>query len=170
MKFELKNVKHSAFASRETHCYEATLYIDGVRSYSVGNDGHGGSDFIHNIQGVIPKYTLPEIFEYFASLPEQTVDVGGGRSFNIQPSLDMHTSDLMNDWLLARDLKKRLKAGVLYTCKGDGNLYGAKFKQNGTKFSLEELLKSFREDDEIDKVLNKLPFDDALDVFKATAV
>ena len=28
---ELKNIKHSEFASEETHCYEATLYVDGVR-------------------------------------------------------------------------------------------------------------------------------------------
>jgi len=30
MKIELKNIKHSEFASQETNCYQATIYIDGT--------------------------------------------------------------------------------------------------------------------------------------------
>ena len=32
MKIELKNVKYSDFASHETHCFEASVYIDGKRA------------------------------------------------------------------------------------------------------------------------------------------
>ena len=31
MKIEIKHVKYSQFASRETNCFEATVYIDGKR-------------------------------------------------------------------------------------------------------------------------------------------
>jgi len=42
MKIELKNVKHSEFASRETDCFQASVYIDGKKAGTVGNDGQGG--------------------------------------------------------------------------------------------------------------------------------
>jgi len=44
MKIELKNIKHAEFASQETNCYEATIYINGKREGLVSNDGQGGCD------------------------------------------------------------------------------------------------------------------------------
>ena len=49
MKLELKNVKHAAFASQETHCFEATLYVDGKRFATVSNEGHGGCNYEYPI-------------------------------------------------------------------------------------------------------------------------
>lgn len=40
----LKNVKHAAFASQETNCFEATVYVDGKSFCKVSNEGHGGPD------------------------------------------------------------------------------------------------------------------------------
>jgi hypothetical protein len=40
----LKNLKHAEFASEETHCYSATVYLDGKRFCLASNDGHGGPD------------------------------------------------------------------------------------------------------------------------------
>lgn len=39
---ELKNVKTSKFASEETICFEASVYVDGVKVGVVSNDGRGG--------------------------------------------------------------------------------------------------------------------------------
>ena len=44
MKLEMKNIKHSEWASEETHCYQASLYVDGKPFAIVSNDGQGGSD------------------------------------------------------------------------------------------------------------------------------
>ena len=44
MKIELKNFKHAEFASHETHCYEATVWVDGKRAFYASNEGHGGAD------------------------------------------------------------------------------------------------------------------------------
>lgn len=41
MKVELKNIKIAKFASEETLCFEATIYIDGKRSGTVKNNGWG---------------------------------------------------------------------------------------------------------------------------------
>jgi hypothetical protein len=48
MKIELKNVKYAAFASQETSCFEATVYIDGKRAGKVRNEGHGGPNIWDN--------------------------------------------------------------------------------------------------------------------------
>lgn len=44
MKLELKNIKYANWASQETACYDATLYIDGQPFATVSNSGHGGAD------------------------------------------------------------------------------------------------------------------------------
>jgi hypothetical protein len=65
MKIELKNVKHSEFASHETNCYQATIYIDGKRVGTVENDGHGGCDSVH------PYQVARQIDEYAKTLPKR---------------------------------------------------------------------------------------------------
>jgi len=44
-KITLKNFKHAEFASHETNCFEATVYLDGKKFGNVENDGHGGCSF-----------------------------------------------------------------------------------------------------------------------------
>ena len=44
MKIELKNIYYAEFASFETSCYKATIYIDGKKVGTVNNDGQGGTD------------------------------------------------------------------------------------------------------------------------------
>ena len=41
---EIKNLKVAEFASEETTCYEATVYVDGARFCIGSNQGHGGDD------------------------------------------------------------------------------------------------------------------------------
>jgi hypothetical protein len=50
-KIELRAIQTSAFASEETHCYTATLYVDGLKWGSVSNEGHGGADHFHGVDG-----------------------------------------------------------------------------------------------------------------------
>ena len=56
-KSELKNNKYAAFASKDSACYEATLYVDGKRFASVSNSGHGGCD----MQEPIKPYTHEDL-------------------------------------------------------------------------------------------------------------
>ncbi len=41
---EIKNLKYAAFASQETSCFEATIYVDGKRFCTARNEGSGGPD------------------------------------------------------------------------------------------------------------------------------
>jgi hypothetical protein len=47
MQVELKNVKVAEFLSQETTAFTATLYIDGKRTATISNNGHGGSNNIY---------------------------------------------------------------------------------------------------------------------------
>ena len=44
MKLELKKIKVCKWASEETHCYQAILFVNDKPTIEVSNDGHGGSD------------------------------------------------------------------------------------------------------------------------------
>ena len=45
MNLEMKNIKHSEFASEETYCYQGSVYLDGKPFALVKNDGRGGCDY-----------------------------------------------------------------------------------------------------------------------------
>ena len=65
MKLELKNLQHSKFASHETHCFEAKLYINGVFSAQISNDGQGGSNYVWWEKGV--PISEKELEEYLTT-------------------------------------------------------------------------------------------------------
>lgn len=95
MKIELKNIKYAAFASQETLCFSASVYIDGKRVGEVSNEGYGGANYWHpyTIEQTINKYaeTLP---------PVQWEDV------SIQPNAETLIGELMNQWLRRRSEKQ----------------------------------------------------------------
>ena len=51
MEITIKNLKTAEFASHETLCFSATVYVDGVRSFTAENDGNGGCNFYHPVKG-----------------------------------------------------------------------------------------------------------------------
>ena len=74
MNLEMKAIKFSEWASEETYCYQANVYLDGKPLAMVSNDGHGGCDrdYSHDkFKGDYREYrqTMTKIDEYFKSLP-----------------------------------------------------------------------------------------------------
>ena len=63
MKLEMKSIKHSAFASEETDCYEGYVYVDGKKAIYVSNDGKGGSDRQYT-EDRVPHTIIREIDEW----------------------------------------------------------------------------------------------------------
>jgi len=72
MKIELKNFKHAAFASEETLCFEATVYVDGKKLGEASNNGRGGCTSIY----VAPENRewLKQVEAYCLTLPGVKVD------------------------------------------------------------------------------------------------
>ncbi|CDF84881.1 Conserved hypothetical protein [Pseudomonas knackmussii B13] len=70
----LKNLKVADFASEETMCFSATVVFDGTPIAEARNDGHGGSTFVHALNG---KAALLAQAEAFAKgLPPAPLDLG----------------------------------------------------------------------------------------------
>lgn len=152
MKIELKAIQYSAFASQETNCYSANLYVDGKKIGTVSNQGHGGCDLFYGDQEAyqeadkwcrenLPKWSL-----------------GGGSSEAYETDLEQHCGDLLATWLDSRDLKRRMRNHIVF--RMDGSLYLAKFTGDQTVAASQ-----VQKRHPTAKVLNTLPFDQALTIY-----
>jgi hypothetical protein len=103
MKIELKNVKYAAFASDETHCFEATIYIDGKRAATVSNDGHGGPDEI------VPHQIADKINDYAKTLPPSDYE-----GMSIPETAETIIGDLMNSWLEQKENRRLCRKYVCF--------------------------------------------------------
>jgi hypothetical protein len=155
MELELKNIKHSARASEETHCYRASLYANGKPVAVVSNDGQGGADRVrphgkfspqlHNYTDAGGDYrsVMSKVDAYFASLPKTPYE----------QCLEFWCEDQINDWLSARKLKNHLKKSYVYHLADGAGVYAHESRPAST----------------VAVVLNDLPFADALSIWKGTA-
>jgi hypothetical protein len=143
MKIELRKVAHYPRMSEETEAFNADLYIDGVKRATVQNDGKGGCNMVH------PWQVMDEINKYAATLPPEEMF---GRMVPI--SGDYLISTVLAEHLIANDLKKALKKKILFI--RDGKCYETKggFIDETGKL----------------KILNDLPFAEALELYKKHAV
>ena len=156
MELELKNIKHSARASEETHCYQASLYVNGKPVAIVSNDGQGGADRVlphgkfspqlHNYTDAGGDYrsVMSKVDAYFASLPKTPYE----------QCLEFWCADQINDWLSARELKKKLKSGFLFQFADKVGVFTHKTRPSRAHKAI---------------ILNDLPFADALAIWKETA-
>ena len=160
MKLELKNIKHTSWASEETHCYQASLYVDGKPVAIVSNDGHGGADrdYAH------PKFkgeyraTMAEVHDYFKSLPNTPSEWFAD---GLPQKLEYWCADQVNDWLAARELRRMMRTQILFQKEGEeeAGVFGTKYyppKTDGNFWRGR-------------RILNDMPFDEALAIWKETA-
>jgi hypothetical protein len=128
MNIELKNIKHAEFASEETACFSATVYIDGEKVGDVHNDGRGGCNMYS------PWSIADRINAYAVTLPKIVdTEMKGedGLAFQYQPDADTLVDELLTAWLVAKDLRRALKSKLLYV-KQDGVVYETKPKKPHT--------------------------------------
>ena len=163
MKLELKNIKHTAWASEETHCYQASLYVDGKPLAIVSNDGHGGCDrdYAHPKFEPHTRYfgglggdyrsVMAEVDAHFKSLPNTPSE---WNEDGMEQRLEFWCADQVNDWLSARELKKKLKSGFLFQFADKVGVFAHKTRPSRAHKAT---------------ILNDMPFADALAIWKGTA-
>jgi hypothetical protein len=135
-KIELRNIKHTAWASEETHCYQATLYVDGLRWGTVSNEGHGGPDQFDGING----YGWEDIKELNQRIKE-TVPPYEYEGSSLDQDLEMICGELVNEWLRDRDFTKAMKSKVLFTKPEAQGIWQVSVKK---PFTLETTLAALR--------------------------
>ena len=103
MKIELKKIEFSERMSEETNCFVADLYINGRKAGYVKNDGHGGqTDYRGNSPA--DNDIIAQAEQYCKTLP----DINYG-TFTIKNSLEHTIDQLFEDWILAKERKKKEK-------------------------------------------------------------
>lgn len=107
---ELRNIKHTAWASEETHCYQATLYVDGVKWGTVSNQGHGGPDYFHGENG----RSDADLAELNTRIAATYPPYAYGDGETLLQDLEMVCADLVNQWLRNKDFTKAMKSSVLF--------------------------------------------------------
>jgi len=163
MKLQLKAIKHTEWASEETHCYQASLFVDGKPVAIVSNDGHGGCDREYDHPKFKGDYraTMNAVHEYFKSLPNEPSEWSED---GFAQSLEGWCGDQVNEFLSSRELKRKFKSHVVYQRKGTDALYQTKYHPTVTKgeWIIDKQAGMTR------RILNDMPFDEALTLWKAS--
>lgn len=101
MKIELKNIKIHHGLSEETHCYTATIYVDGKRAFDASNHGHGGADDYWPVKG----YEGPDESAISAWLKENRPPIVGP-DYSLEMNLEMEVSNLLDAHIAAEERKR----------------------------------------------------------------
>lgn len=156
MKIELRNVKHAAFASEETECFQATVYIDGKRAGTASNEGRGGATWIE-------PPSLNDMLDRHARTLPQITTTAGGKDFSYDATGETLIDDLLDAWLTERDLKRLLKK---VTLKVAGDPPGTFRTFAATLKPTPENLARVATKNPGAVILNSLPWAEALAIYK----
>ncbi len=161
MKIEIKNVKHSEFASEETNCFQATLYIDGKRAGIVRNDGHGGPDYFDGNRDLYDKAEA-----WLKANETWTLQISSdSEPEEIPKDLEVKVGELLEDHLISKELKNKLRRRILYVTSEKPGVY-----QLGTKFRpCTDIYEQLANQRPAWKLLNTMDFADALVIWKEQA-
>jgi hypothetical protein len=106
MKITLKNIKYSAFASEETNCFSATIYIDGKKACEVRNGGYGGPNEYGDHE------VIQQINKYAKTLPKLVCDFTDSDGKPVELEMD---ADLIIDRIVEAHLERK---ETMRLCKG----------------------------------------------------
>lgn len=157
MNIKIKNVKYSEFASEETHCFQATVYIDGKRAFGVKNDGHGGCDDYFPLDGQNGKELWEQIRKINEELGKETISWEHG---TLQNNLELVVDDLLVNWLKQGDARKLLRK-IAYIGE-DGKTFTLSAKVKPTESNLAAVQKaSWWKKDYV--LLNNMPIEEVVE-------
>jgi len=120
-KIELRAIKYAAFASEETSCFEAKVYLDGLFVAVVSNEGRGGCNMWHTkAPGIEEKLTA------WAKANEPVEYLNAEYKANNDPmdrDADSLVDRLLTEWLVLRDMRRAFKTKLLFTKADKPGLY-----------------------------------------------
>jgi hypothetical protein len=157
-RISLKNIKRAAFASHETHCFEATVCLDGDRACKVENDGKGGADHYYPYKGqsnesfnimIVKlreacadqiKIEDPETYKQFVVKTVSVTDGETGISESVTLNneinygllsdtfIEIVVCNTLNTSLIKKDIKRFMRAKVQLIEVSSGKIYEIKSK------------------------------------------
>ncbi len=135
----LKSIKYTAWASQDTHCFQAVIYLDGKRALNVENDGRGACNNYWNTKDQTTeegREMLAECgkhaYEFLKSNRALTMEVDGETiDMSDMPDselLDWLIADLVNEHLCLKEMKRCLKSKITFFDTERGDVYTFKSK------------------------------------------
>ncbi len=166
-KIELRKISHNERLSEETNAYAAQVWVDGVHVCDVSNHGTGGCDEQHPAKGKT-NADVAALNDYIkTTYPKEAYDFGEGHKGESEQDLETVCGHLLADHLITKDLQRLLKRTVAYFDPKDKSIRSYKGKAEGVQRAHLITLTLRKTPDAI--ILNKLPFADALQLFKPAA-
>ncbi len=172
MKLELKNIKHSEFASHETFCYEANLYVNGKPFAHVSNDGQGGADYLYRddrfldgeawnkCHALLKIHCEKEYARDYGHEWNNPDDGLIGMEYMLKGTIETACHELMTDYLIRKALNKALKE----PCYLDGNQIVSYNVSSKRPNIFDQIRRQLEKPDLV--FLNELPKDEAFKLFK----
>ena len=161
MKIEVKSVKHAAFASQETMCFTADLYVNGTKLGSVRNEGCGGAN-IFEVYGREVRAVMDEADAYCKTLPKVSNEFDSEHPLSMD--LEFFVTLLVSREVAKKELRNLLKSKIVIQKPSDPETYTVKLKP-GFK-PTEDLCKKYQEQNPGITVMNLLPFEVALNRYE----
>jgi hypothetical protein len=121
MKIELKNLKTLASLSEETHCYTATIYVDGKPAFEASNHGHGGPDMYRPIAPF--TYEDEKRIDEWLANSKPIIGSGtrpDGSTWELRHSLEIEVGELINNEIARKRLARMLKAQIVVLVDNKG--------------------------------------------------
>ena len=162
MKLELKNIKHANWASEETQCYDAVLYVDGDPFLMVSNEGRGGAD--RDDQDPRFKGDFPSKYGELREYCREAYKFKGFRDTWINGSIELACHTLLEDHLESKFYKKVLKQVCFVDDNGDLLSFPKRVKPSPTIYNT---IREQRDDLKDVTFLNELSFVDAVSKIKS---
>lgn len=154
---ELKSIKIHLGLSEETYAYTATVYFNGKKAVEVSNQGHGGPDMQHAVNGASVK----DVDDWCkANLPQW-------KAFDdemMDTCLETWCSEQVGESLIVKDMNRVLKTRPMFIVEGKKGLFELKFK--GVKKYDSRMADIVRERHPTATILNELDTAKALELYK----
>ena len=165
MKLELKNIKHANWASEETQCYDAVLYVDGDPFLMVSNEGRGGAD--RDDQDPRFKGDFTSKYRALREYCREAYKFKGFKDTWINGSIELACHTLLEDHLESKFYKKVLKQVCFVDDNGDILSFPKRVKPSPTIYNT---IREQRDDLKDVTFLNELSFVDAVSKIKSVEV
>jgi hypothetical protein len=127
MELTLQSVKVLRKASQETTCFEAELFVDGVRTAVCWNEGCGGMTQVRSVDYKPETTARLKAAEAYADALPPTVYSWG----SVPSSLDGVVDELLFKRESLADLRRKMKSGTVYL-DPNGNTYSVKGANPGS--------------------------------------
>ena len=140
MKIELKNFKFYEKLSEETYCFQANIWVDGVKCGAVENRGIGGETDYHHDGTDASRELIKQAEAYCLSLPPIRWDSPiSGEMLELEMNLTRYLDEMVEvlvkkkeDETNAKILTKKMQKAILI---GNDNIY----REIGFKMPLKDV-------------------------------